>query len=499
MVRAFLLLGVLTVAPLASAFGQDASAEDDPLVSTSRHGTTVLLELLVADLRSLDDAGYRPMVIVATGLAAQDAAVTLQTEHPDLDLRVARTYLLQSTPEWVEERIHREGARCGVWLRGRAKSLRAQLLGECAADLGWAAVLQLDALVPEPEASNAPAAESDSVHGEADQRGVNRPEPVEPLVLEITLTRSHVPIVIIPVGTPAVLKLEHADAGTDGYAGRGGPVGLVVEPDGRALFTPTGEQAGGSWVVEVKRRGSSIGFFQVEVPQVGTAEPVVTNGEAGAATPPARGDVNGLIARGGLGLGAGADMGRLYLMAEIEHRFAGHFSAGVRGQALLYVSLDEGFAIYSAGPSVSTILGRPGSTARAVLVAHLAVGGFDNDPDILLQGQVGAGALIEPRGVSLSLVARLHRDLFPDWLRGTSLLVEVGLGIGPISLQKRQPSSWGSRMPPRTPGSTSRRSRTPLRPGPHAPVPKEAPSAEVRVVPTWSILTPPVPEPANAL
>ncbi|MBW1878671.1 MAG: hypothetical protein JRJ84_09955 [Deltaproteobacteria bacterium] len=47
-----------------------------------------------------------------------------------------------------------------MWLTSMAGSLRAQLLGECAADFGSVAVLPLDALVPEPEASHASAAET---------------------------------------------------------------------------------------------------------------------------------------------------------------------------------------------------------------------------------------------------------------------------------------------------------------------------------------------------
>jgi hypothetical protein len=282
MLRAFLIAGLLTGLPLTQAFGQEVeekhtsnpAPESAPAPPPAEPVPPDPLEDLVADLHSLDDAGYRPVLIAATGAAALETAVTLQSSNPDLDLRVARTYLFQSTPERVEELIHGEGARCGVWLTGTAESPRARLLGECATDAETATALRIGVFVPEPEAIEASEAELDSDPGEADEGG---PLPlVDSLVQEITPTQSQPPIVTIRVGTHATLKLPDADTGAEGYAGRGGPLGLVVFPDGRVVFTPTEEHAGGSWVVEVKRHRESLGSFQVEVPEVETREGAVT-------------------------------------------------------------------------------------------------------------------------------------------------------------------------------------------------------------------------------
>ncbi|MBW2256762.1 MAG: hypothetical protein JRI25_19505 [Deltaproteobacteria bacterium] len=158
-----LLAGLLTIAPFTSALGQ---AEDDsvvpaeepetadpaqdstpPPLPATESGTTDPVGVLVADLHALQDLGYRPLVIAATGVVAQEAAATLQSANPDLDLRVVRTYLYQSTPEHIEKQIQGESARCGVWLTSMGGSFRSLLLGECTADAETVATLQIEPLV----------------------------------------------------------------------------------------------------------------------------------------------------------------------------------------------------------------------------------------------------------------------------------------------------------------------------------------------------------------
>jgi hypothetical protein len=147
--RKFLLAGLLTAAPFTSALAQDP---DDPVVPAEEteganptpdappapampleSGPADPLEALVADLRALHDAGYRPVVIAANGKAAQEAAATLQSTNPDLDLRLKRIYLLHPTSEQVEKLVRPRHA-CIVLIAEEGRGLSSQLLGKCAND-----------------------------------------------------------------------------------------------------------------------------------------------------------------------------------------------------------------------------------------------------------------------------------------------------------------------------------------------------------------------------
>ncbi|MBW2253686.1 MAG: hypothetical protein JRI25_03715, partial [Deltaproteobacteria bacterium] len=147
------------VAPSQETRAPDPTPEGDADLLPSVHPEPGdPLETLAADLRALCRAGFRPVVIAATGVAAQEAASTLQAENPDLDLRVKRTHLRQSTPTLIERQIHRENARCGVWLTSIGEGLETRFLGECRPDAELAAASGPKASVPSPQ-GGLPAAE----------------------------------------------------------------------------------------------------------------------------------------------------------------------------------------------------------------------------------------------------------------------------------------------------------------------------------------------------
>jgi len=99
--------------------------------------------------------------------------------------------------------------------------------------------------------------------------------------VDVVLGGREEPTVYIPVGVPTTLQLKHAHGPASGFAGRGGPPGMVVHSDGSITYTATEDHAGREWAVTVHHSlgRSSFRVVVVHGPPEGPSTVLVEQGK----------------------------------------------------------------------------------------------------------------------------------------------------------------------------------------------------------------------------